>query len=254
MLQNKVAIVTGASRGIGLAIAQRFLREGASVMFASRSGKAPVVEDSDHHERALSCTVDVANEADVKAMVAATMERFGPALHILVNNAGIQLGKTIETTTEAEWDEVMAVNLKGPFLCTKHALEPLRRAGGASVINIGSYDGFVADPQLAAYCASKGGVHALTRAIAVDHGAQGIRCNTICPGWIRTEMMQDYLQTQAQEGDAEQRILRQHPLGRLGEPRDIAALAAWLASDESSFATGQQYVHDGGLTAHAPYV
>jgi NAD(P)-dependent dehydrogenase (short-subunit alcohol dehydrogenase family) len=107
---------------------------------------------------------------------------------VLGNNAGIQVEKTIETTTEEEWDRIMAVNLKAVFLCARAALAPMRRRGGGSIINIGSYDGFVADPGLAAYCASKGGVHALTRAIAVDHGKDGIRCNAICPGWIETEM------------------------------------------------------------------
>ena len=130
----------------------------------------------------------------------------------------------------------------------------MRAGGGGSIINVGSYDGFVADPGLAVYCASKGGVHALSKAIAVDHGGDGIRCNVICPGWIKTEMLEEYLGSQNDGADAEQLIIAQHPLGRLGRPEDIANLALWLASDESNFATGQLFVHDGGLTAHAPYV
>lgn len=172
-------------------------------------------------------------------------------MDILVNNAGVELEKGIEDTSEEEWDWLMSINLKGVFLCCKLAIPPMRRQGGGAIINIGSYDGFQADPGLVAYCASKGGVHALSRAIAVDHGKDGIRCNVICPGWIKTAMMKAYLDSQS---DAESLLIAQHPIGRVGQPTDIANLALWLASDESSFATGQLFVHDGGLTAHAPYV
>ena len=196
---------------------------------------------------------DVSDSAALKGVVEQTLERFGK-LNILVNNAGVEIDKTVEDTEEEEWDWLIDINLKGVFLGCKYAIAPLRAAGGGSIINIGSYDGFAADPGMAAYCASKGGVHALTRAVAVDHGKDGIRCNVICPGWIRTEMMDQYLASQSSADDALEAIVRQHPIGRLGEPEDIANLALWLASDESSFATGQLYVHDGGMTAHAAYV
>ena len=250
-LKGKTAIVTGGSKGIGRAIVERFVKEGANVVTVARN--VPNAETGVTAEGPSLIKADVSNSRDVVRVIAETVECFG-ALHILVNNAAIQLGKTIEDTTEEEWDELMAINMKGPFLTCKHALAPMRSAGGGSIINIGSYDGFVADPGLAAYCASKGGVHALSRAIAVDHGVDGIRCNTICPGWIKTEMMTEYLELQAEADNAEELIIRQHPLGRLGRPEDISNLALWLASEESSFATGQLYVHDGGLTAHAPYV
>tara|TARA_Y100000588_G_scaffold389813_1_gene493581 strand:- start:698 stop:1453 length:756 start_codon:yes stop_codon:yes gene_type:complete len=248
-LRGKVAIVTGASRGIGSAIAKRFLEEEAKVVCASRSGGSPECDNL----QSKGFAVDVSCADDVGYMIKQTLDCFG-GIDVLVNNAAVQLEKNILDTTEEEWDHLMGINLKGPFMCCRGALPHLEAAGGGSIINIGSYDGFVADPELAAYCASKGGVHALSRAIAVDHGKSGVRSNVIAPGWIKTEMMNDYLATQTSDDDAESRIIRQHPLGRLGKPSDIASLATWLASDESSFVTGQVYVVDGGLTAHAPYV
>ena len=250
-LSGKTAIVTGGSKGIGKAIVERFVEEGANVVAVARN-----VPDRDAKISARSLSLvksDVSRNEDVRTLINETFECFG-RLDVLVNNAAVQLPKTIEDTTEDEWDELMAINLKGLFLTCKHALAPMRAGGGGSIINVGSYDGFVADPGLAVYCASKGGVHALSKAIAVDHGGDGIRCNVICPGWIKTEMLEEYLGSQNDGADAEQLIIAQHPLGRLGRPEDIANLALWLASDESNFATGQLFVHDGGLTAHAPYV
>ena len=247
-LVGKTAIVTGATRGIGRAIAERFVTEGAQVMVSARKDPSKPLPQSD---RLQFMRADVSAAGDVERLVQATVDRFG-SLHVLVNNAGVQVEKTIEHTTEAEWDELMGINMKGVFLCCRQALAPMRAAGGGSIINVGSYDGFVADPGLAIYCASKGGVHALSRAIAVDHGKEGIRCNVICPGWIQTEMADAVLDLLPDRHAAVQAVIDQTPLGRLGQPEDIAELALWLASDESSFATGQLYVHDGGLTAHAP--
>ena len=250
-LEGKTAIVTGGSKGIGRAIAERFAAEGANVVASARNPPTEAFSPTEHGPFFEQC--DVSNAADVERLVGGTVERFG-RLDVMVNNAGIEVEKTVEDTTEAEWDEVMAINLKGVFLGCKYAIAPLRAAAGGAIINVGSYDGFVADPGMAAYCASKGGVHALSRAIAVDHGHDGIRCNVICPGWIKTEMMEQYLHSQSNAEDAIKNVVAQHPIGRLGEPKDIANLALWLASDESSFATGQLYIHDGGMTAHAAYV
>ena len=247
-LEGKVAIVTGSTRGIGRAIAERFAGEGARVVTSAR--REP--REEARREDLPFVRADVARESDVRALFQQTLDRFG-RLDVLVNNAAVQLEKSIEHTSEAEWDALMNVNLKGVFLCCREALRPMRASGGGSIVNVGSYDGFVADPGLAAYCASKGGVHALSRAIAVDHGKDGIRCNVICPGWIRTEMMDAYLRSLPDPEEAERAVVDQHLLGRLGRPEDIANLALWLASDESAFATGQLYVHDGGLTAHAPF-
>ena len=247
-LEGKVAIVTGGTRGIGRAIAERFAAAGARVVTSARREPRKRIRQ----EGVTFVRADVARESDVQALFDQTQERFG-RLDVLVNNAAVQIEKSIEHTSEAEWDALMNVNLKGVFLCCRQALAPMRAGGGGSIVNVGSYDGFVADPGLAAYCASKGGVHALSRAIAVDHGKDGIRCNVICPGWIRTEMMDAYLHSLPDPEEAERAVIDQHLLGRLGRPEDIANLALWLAGDESAFATGQLYVHDGGLTAHAPF-
>ena len=247
-LTDKIAIVTGGSRGIGRAIVEQFLAEGASVVATARSAPQQAFPES---ESFLFLAADVSRAADVENIFVRCQARFGDP-DILVNNAGIQVEKTIETTTEEEWDRIMAVNMKSVFLCARAALAPMRRRGGGSIINIGSYDGFAADPGLAAYCASKGGVHALTRAIAVDHGKDGIRCNAVCPGWIETEMAAAYLDSMADPAATRARLASIHPLGRTGQPADIASLALWLASAESAFITGQQFVADGGLTARAP--
>ena len=248
-LDDKAAIVTGGTRGIGRAIAERFAQEGAHVVVAARDEPATPFS----HTSITHYSADVSKVSDVAALVDFTMNQHG-RFDILVNNAGVELEKGIEDTSEEEWDWLMSINLKGVFLCCKSAIPHMRRQGGGSIINIGSYDGFQADPDLVAYCASKGGVHALSRAIAVDHGKDGIRCNVICPGWIKTDMMKAYLDSHSDAEDSERLLIAQHPIGRVGQPTDIANLALWLASDESSFATGQLFVHDGGLTAHAPYV
>ncbi|WP_298717685.1 SDR family NAD(P)-dependent oxidoreductase [uncultured Oceanisphaera sp.] len=250
-LSGKTAIVTGGTRGIGRAIAERFVAEGAQVVVAARHEPEAVLGGGE--KGPWLKRTDVANAGEVQALLDYTVARFG-SLDILVNNASVQLEKTIAQTSEAEWDWLMDINLKSVFLCSRAALDPMRRQGHGIIINIGSYDALMADPALAAYCAAKGGVHALTRAIAVDHGKEGVRCNAISPGWIRTEMMEAYLKSQSEGEGAERAIVAQHPVGRLGEPGDIANLACWLASDEASFATGQVFMHDGGLTAHAPYM
>ena len=175
-LRGKVAIVTGASRGIGSAIAKRFLEEEAKVVCASRSGGTPECDNL----QSKGFSVDVSCADDVGYMIKQTLDCFG-GIDVLVNNAAVQLENNILDTTEEEWDHLMGINLKGPFMCCRAALPHLEAAGGGSIINIGSYDGFVADPELAAYCASKGGVHALSRAIAVDHGKSGVRSNVIAP-------------------------------------------------------------------------
>lgn len=247
-LDGKVAIVTGGSRGIGRGIVERFLAEGACVLAMARR---PPETALPAQEKLAFLAADVARADDAAGIVAEAVRRFG-GLDILVNNAGIQLQKSLEETSEAEWEEVMAVNVKGVFLCSRAAAPELRRRGGGCIINIGSYDGFLADPNFSAYCASKGAVQALTRAIAIDLGKDGIRCNVICPGWIETEMVEDYIAHLPDAAAARARIEGLHPIGRTGKPADIASLALWLASDESAFFTGQQFVADGGFTARAP--
>ena len=256
-LHGKVALVTGARGGIGRAVCARFASEGAAVFAADVEPGGSLGQDGGE---GAFLRLDVTRESDVEAALAAVAEERG-RLDVLVNAAGIEIEKTIEETSLEEWNRIFAVNVTGMFLVSKHAL-PLLRAGGksagglgeagASVINFGSYDGFLADPQLAAYCATKGAVHALTRAMACDHGPEGIRVNAICPGYIDTPMLQSFFDSAGDGGnvDSLQEAVRAvHPLRRYGKPEDVAGLACWLAGDEARYASGQLWVLDGGLSA-----
>ena len=241
-LQGKTAFVTGGCGGIGAAICARFAAEGARVVAADiQPGETspPGVEFRQY---------DVTSE-DIVASTFSALERQWPQLDILVNAAGIEIEKTIENTTLEEWNRVFAINVTGMFLTSKYALPLLRKSGGASVINFGSYDGYIADPGLAAYCASKGAVHALTRAMACDHGPEGIRVNAICPGYVNTPMLQSFFGESGDIESLQQAVRDVHPLRTYGEPEDIANLVNWLASDEARYASGQLWVLDGGLSA-----
>ena len=244
-IAGKVALVTGASGGIGGEIVGRFVREGAQVVAADLAEPGAALPAG-----AGFLPLDVTAGAAVEDAMAKVDRDFG-SLDVLVNCAAIEIEKTIEQTSEADWDRLMAVNLKGTFLTCKHALPLMRRAGGGSIVNFGSYDGFIADPELAAYCASKGAVHALTRAIAVDHGPEGIRCNAVCPGYIDTPMLQSFFGASGDIASLEAQVRDLHPVRRYGTPADVANLVLWLASDEAGYASGQLWVLDGGLTAQA---
>lgn len=247
-LEGKRCIVSGGTKGIGRAILERFLDEGAHVVTTARSEPTSALPGG---ERVAFLAGDTADPRHAEALVALAQDRFG-GLDAVVNNAGMQIEKTIAETTDAEWDRIFEVNVKGVFLLCRAALPALEAGGGGAIVNIGSYDGFVADPGLAAYCATKGAVHALSRAIAVDHGGQNIRCNVICPGWIKTEMMDAFLNSLPDPQAAAGKLDANQPIGRVGQPSDIANMALWLVSDESAFTTGQLFVCDGGLTARAP--
>ncbi len=244
-IAGKIALVTGAAGGIGGAIVRRFADEGARVVAADLKGGGVALP-----EGVRSAILDVTSPASVAGLAKELDETFG-RLDILVNCAGIEIEKTIEETSEEEWDRVMAVNLKGTFLTCKQAVGLMRKAGGGSIVNFGSYDGFMADPRLAAYCASKGGVHALTRAVAVDYGPEGIRCNAVCPGYIDTPMLQSFFGSSGNIDSLREELRRIHPVRRYGTPEDVAGLVLWLASDEAGYASGQLWVLDGGLTAQA---
>lgn len=247
-LEGKTAFVTGGCGGIGRAICTRFAAEGARVMAADLAEW----EDAPEDIRVVSFDV-TSEEAAIDGM--ARIARHWGHLDILVNAAGIEIEKTIEDTTLEEWNRSFAVNVTGMFLTCKHALPVLRKSGGASVINFGSYDGFIADPGLAAYCATKGAVHALTRAMACDHGPEGIRVNAVCPGYVDTPMLQSFFEGEGSGGDGgtietlQQAVRDVHPMRTYGTPEDVANLVTWLASDEARYASGQLWVLDGGLSA-----
>ena len=241
-LQGKTAFVTGGSGGIGIAICERFAAEGAQVIAADLHPPLTAVQGIEFRE------FDVTSESMVISTFSEIAQQW-PQLDILVNAAGIEIEKTIEHTTLEEWNRIFAINVTGMFLTSKYALPLLRKSTGASVINFGSYDGYIADPGLAAYCATKGAVHALTRAMACDHGPEGIRVNAICPGYVNTPMLQSFF---GESGDIEtlkQAVRDVHPMRTFGEPTDIANLVNWLASDEARYASGQLWVLDGGLSA-----
>lgn len=255
VLEGKVALVTGGRGGIGRAICDRFGREGAVVYAADLSAAGSLGEPAGSSR---FVQLDVTSEEGARAVmdrVAAEEQR----LDILVNAAGIEIEKTIEDTTLEEWNRSFAVNVTGTFLTSKYALPLMRRAArsgsSASIINFGSYDGFISDPGLAAYCATKGAVHALSRAMACDHGPEGIRVNAICPGYIDTPMLQSFFTGEGSGAggktisELQQAVRDVHPVRRYGTPEDIANLVNWLASDEARYASGQLWVLDGGLSA-----
>lgn len=246
-LANKVALVTGGRGGIGRAICDRFIRENAFVFSADLSETGSVTSLTDVTDGTF-IRLDVTDEASVRKAFANVDAAHG-RLDTLVNAAGIEIEKTIEDTSLDEWNRIFAINTTGTFLTSKYALPLLRKSAGASIINFGSYDGFIADPQLAAYCATKGAVHALTRAMACDHGPEGIRVNAICPGYIDTPMLQSFFQDAGNIESLQQAVRDVHPLKTYGTPEDIANLVLWLASDEARYASGQLWVLDGGLSA-----
>ena len=245
MLDGRVALVTGGRGGAGRAVCQRFEAEGAMVYAADLSEAGSM---GDNPGPGAFLKLDVTDEESVKAVMAVVGEAHD-RLDVLVNAAGIEIEATIEETTLEQFNRTMAINVTGTFLVSKYALPLLRRSSNASIINFGSYDGFIADPGLAAYCASKGAVHALTRAMACDHGPEGIRVNAICPGYVDTPMLQQFFPSGTDPDDVRAAARNAHPLRTIGTPTDMANLVNWLASDEARYATGQMWVLDGGLSA-----
>lgn len=249
-LSNKTAIVTGAGSGIGAASAMRFALEGAEVLVADiRLHKADQVaaDIEDLGGIALPVEVDVSNPESVAKMVAKCIDQFGK-LNVLFNNAGTLRPGTAPELEPADWDLVMNVNVRSVYLGAKYAIPHMVAQGSGSIINTASISGLHGDGASVVYAASKGAVINLTRALSTDHAPQGIRVNAICPGTIATPPVQRMMADQ----DAYKRNIEAHALGRLGEPSEIANAALWLASDESSFVSGESIVVDGGLRARSP--
>jgi len=250
-LKDKVAIVTGGAMGIGKGIATVFAREGAKVVIADvneEAGRATEKELRDQGFEAFFVRCDVSNEEDVKAMIQKTVERYG-ALHILVNNAGIGVYKSITEATREDFERCLAVNLIGPFLCSKYAIPHLKAAGGGSIINIASVHAVQNVGGTAPYAASKGGLAALTRAAAIDVARDNIRVNAICPGWIDTPLVRGIFASSPDPEGMRRQVERRQLLGRLGTPEDVGYAALFLASDESSYITGSLLFVDAGMTA-----
>jgi NAD(P)-dependent dehydrogenase (short-subunit alcohol dehydrogenase family) len=252
LLENKVAIVTGGARGIGLAIAQRFLTEGARVVIADIDGEAgsAAVEDLGQHGPVRFVECDVGERLDVRNLITATAETFGD-VDALVNNAAVLHAADLLEVEEADFDRVIRVNIKGAFLCgqavARHMVERIKAgAKPGAIVNLSSANALMAIVNQVPYAVSKGGVNSLTKVMAVALAPFGIRVNAIGPGSIMTEMLESVL---AEDAEMRHRVLSRTPLGRFGEPSEIAAIAAFLASDEASYVTGQTIYADGGRLA-----
>ena len=232
-------------RGIGRAIVDRFVAAGAVVTTCGRGARADDLADTVRW-----VTVDVADPSQVERLRDDVENTYGTA-SVLVNNAGVQIEKTVTDSSDEDWDAVIGANCRGVFNCCRAFIPGMQAAGAGAIINIGSISGVTADPGLALYNASKAFVHGLTRSIAVDHGP-AVRCNAIRPGWIMTDMADAAFALADDAGQAKRDALARHAAGRFGEPEDIAAMALWLASDEAAFVTGQCFTVDGGLTAASP--
>jgi len=252
-LNGKIAVITGAGDGIGRAISMLFANEGARIAVTDINpvaGEETVRLIREQGGTAQFWQMNVGKEAEVERTFTEISQAFG-AVNVLINNAGI-IGSDLPTdlVSEAEWDRVFDIDVKGVFFCTKHAIPQMRTAGGGSIVNLSSIYGLVGSTKYAAYHAAKGAVTQMTKRDAVTYGKEGIRVNSIHPGTIVTPLVQELMDKHPQgaEGYAGQ-MLAKHPIGHLGEPRDIAYGALYLASDESRFVAGAQLVIDGGYTA-----
>jgi NAD(P)-dependent dehydrogenase (short-subunit alcohol dehydrogenase family) len=249
-LKDRVGIVTGGAKGIGWGIVKVLVQEGVKVVIVDwdeEGGKATEAEMRKAGGDVLFIKCDVSNEAEVQAMVKATLDRFGK-IDILVNNAGIGVYKTLLDTSSEDWDRCLSVNLKGQFLCSKYTIPHMQELGKGAIVNISSVHSFQTVNGVAPYCASKGGITALTRNMAIDYGPT-IRVNSIAPGWVLTPLIQSIFDSYDDPADQRAQVERRQVMKRIGQPEDIGNAVAFLVSDEASFITGTQLFVDGGLTA-----
>ena len=255
-LEGKVAMITGGASGIGKAHAELFAREGAKVVITTRrkvaEGTALAESIKKGGGEAIFIKLDVTKESEWREVIDEVIRKYGK-LNILVNNAGVSLGKTIEDTSLDEWNLIMGINSTGVFLGTKYAIEAMKNNGEpCSIINISSIDAMVGEAELPAYCASKGAVRSLTKAVALSCAQAGynIRVNSVHPGYIHTELTEKEAQDSGLTPEQYfEKVSKMHPIGRIGEPIDIAYISLYLASDESRWVTGGEFVADGGYIA-----
>jgi NAD(P)-dependent dehydrogenase (short-subunit alcohol dehydrogenase family) len=247
-LDKKIALITGAGSGIGRAIALAFALEGAKVALVGRRQELVQSVAKEAAGSPLALAGDVSKQADIDRILAQTSAHFG-GLNVLVNNAGILHIGDSEQITEAQWDETFNVNVRGLWLLSRSALPYMRKAGGGSIVNVASVLGINGARKRAAYAPSKGAVVLLTKCMAVDHGPDKIRVNAICPSFIETDLTAEVIRKAPDPGAVRRERISVHPIGRLGQPEDIAGLAVYLASDESSWVTGAALPVDGGYLA-----
>ncbi|HEY7303967.1 MAG TPA: SDR family oxidoreductase [Bryobacteraceae bacterium] len=252
-LRDKTSVVTGAGAGIGRAVAWAFAEEGANVVAADINSKAAeetARQITESGGTALAIHTDVADPSSVEQLARAVRSRFH-SVHVLVNNAAIQVNKKIEETTFEEWNRQMAVNVGGVFLCCKYFLPHLRAVRG-SIVNMSSVNGTFVEPMCAGYCATKAAILALTKALAIDHGGEGLRVNAICPGYIDAGLAEGYFLAQPDPDAARAQAGKLHALKRIGKPEEVANVAVFLASDQASFMTGSAVMVDGGFSSGLP--
>jgi NAD(P)-dependent dehydrogenase (short-subunit alcohol dehydrogenase family) len=248
-LDGRIAFVTGGARGIGRAIVEKFAAEGAAVTFADldeSAGRDAAGELAAAGIAATFCRTDITVEADVRHAIEAVVARYG-TLDVLVNNAGVNAYFDATEMTDAEWDRVFSVDLKGAWLCAKYALRPMKIAGRGSIVNIASLHASLTIPGMFPYAAAKAGLLGLTRSLALEYGPVGIRVNAVLPGYTRTRLVEEWLQTQPDPAAMERRVVEIQPLRRMATPAEIANLVAFVASDEASAITGASLAADCGL-------
>lgn len=251
-LSGKVAFITGGGTGIGRACALLFAKEGAQVVVTGRRNeplRGVVREIEESGGQALAIASDVTRREPVESALSGALEYFG-RVNVIVNNAGAVVVADAENTTDADWHRVIEANLTGTFLVSRAALPILRKFGGGSIVNIGSVLGLVARKQRAAYCAAKSGVTGLTKAMALDHAHENIRVNCICPTIVETDLGNQSIAIMPDPEAERRKRAAEIPLGRVGQPQDVAQMAVYLASDESAWVTGAAFPLDGGLTAY----